>query len=761
MRINQTRYLAVSVAALLVFFWLALQAVLAKTPTADEGMHMLRGQVLRLTDELTLQGQHTPLSHWLIGAFYFAEDSIPLVTELPSWPAQSPPDLVQEFLWSGGAQVARLLFLARLPILFASLLLGAVIGRWAGMLTGFTGTTIALVLYAFSPNLLASASLSTTDLVATAAYVGAAFAVWFYWRRPSRMRWVLTGLALGLAISSKLTGLLTLPVALVLCYIESFRPKVGRANKVPWWRPGLVWLSWLPLAGLVLWAVYRFEVGPVAGLSFPLPAATFLSNFVEVQDHIERGHYSFLLGQRSNQGWPAYFALAYVYKTPVVAFVMLIVALVYITWQRLWVKVTALWLPAGALFLAASVSRLNIGIRHILPVIPFLCLLIAMSGPMWRRRRESRWVMLALLAIYALGTFRQSPHFLAYFSELAGGSDQGYRYLGDSNIDWGQDLRLLAEYADAYDGGPFYASYFGSGDPGYYGLEAPPLFDELGIPVGFAPANPEPGRYAISVNHLQGATPAEPDLFDWFRNQEPLDNLGYSVLIYNVLEQRDGNWIAHCIDPLPFLDEQMAERYVDRDSLRHLYFDCRQSWVIPAGAQPGWFVLPLDFDPARIDPALAGHLELVFTNNAAGYRIYFWPALPAAVQRLGWHSAQYKAADGNPVRPPLTSGQLADWAGGYVNGSTWASVWQAQTATEAPVSVLMHLYADTGVPPSVADGLGFAASHWQPGDVIVQYHDFEEASGKFLETALYDFTTGERLPFIVDGATESAVRILP
>jgi hypothetical protein len=517
----------------------------------------------------------------------------------------------------------------------------------------------------------------------------------------------------------------------------------------------------LPLAGLVLWAVYRFEIGPVAGLPIPLPAATFLSNFVEVQDHIERGHYAYLLGQRSNQGWWTYFALAYLYKTPIVALFLTIVAVAYVTWQRLWLRTTSLWLPAGALFLAASASRLNIGFRHILPVIPFLWLLVAVSVPLWRRRKYGWWVLLAMLALYALGTVRQAPHFLAYFNQLTGGSDQGYRYLGDSNIDWGQDLNLLADYARAHQETPFYASYFGPSDPAYYGLDAPPLFDENGAPLDFAPANPAPGRYAISVNHLQGATPAEPDLFDWFRRQDPIDNLGYSILVYDVQEQQVGQWIAHCLDPVPFLDEQTAERYVGRQSLRHVYFDCRQSWVIPGGDEPGWIIAPVDVDPAQIDLGLGEHLNLAFVNNARGYQVYHWLTLPAAVKTLGWQSGRFTTPGGASVQLPLSSSDLADLVGGFTNGSTWASVWQARSATEAPVSVLMHLYQGSMSPPLVGDGLGLVASQWRPGDIIIQYHDFGLAEGEFLETGLYNYATGERFAFVLDGVAEQAIRIFP
>ena len=203
----------------------------------------------------------------------------------------------------------------------------------------------------------------------------------------------------------------------------------------------------------------------------------------------------------------------------------------------------------------------------------------------------------------------------------------------------------------------------------------------------------------------------------------------------------------------------MAERFVGRGSVRHLYFDCRQSWVIPAGDGPGWYIVPMDVDPAGIDPGLDKYLSLAFANDARGYKIYHWSALPAAVETLGWQKAQFTTTSAAPVQPPLPSDELAYLVGGFANGSTWASVWQARSATAAPVSVLMHLYEDGDSTPVVGDGLGFVASSWQPGDIFVQYHDFDPADGQFLETGLYDYTNGQRLPFELDGTAESAIRI--
>jgi hypothetical protein len=520
----------------------------------------------------------------------------------------------------------------------------------------------------------------------------------------------------------------------------------------------------LPIAGLVLWAVYGFEIGQVDGLSFSIPAPTYLSNFNAVYDHIDRGHYATLLGERSNEGWWYYFGVAFLAKTPAVTVLLLLVTIVFITRHAAWRDTIYLWLPALALFVAASYSRLNIGYRHILPVIPLIWLLIAASSSQWRQRRSFLALLGVLLLIYALGSLGQSPDYLAYFNEFVGGSSQGYRYLGDSNIDWGQDLNQLAEYAELHDDRPLSISYSGASDPQYYGLEISSLFSEEGDPLNFSPANPSPGRYAISVNHLQDASLAEPDLFDWFRRQEPVDSLGYSILIYDVSSSDSGHWIAQCFDPEPPLEEAAASQYVGREIERYIYFDCRNSWVLPSGSGPGWYVVPEDLDPGHISELLADDLELVFTNRhsvtSPPYKIYYWPAPDEVIVKLLEGSGQVKAAGTGALLPPLQVDDIAKFRGGWSNGSVWSTLWQTDRATDQPVSVLLHLHTGEDQ-PIVADNLGYPGIQWQPGDLFIQYHDFGGLSGDYLETGLYNYDSGDRLKIDTGDGLVSSIYLIP
>lgn len=718
---------SILVATLWLFFALALGAALDKSPTNDEPIHLARGAALSQSGDLSLQYEHTPLSHRLIGALLPTEPTLPSVAALDSRASGDRPAIAREFMWQSGLNVERALLLGRLPIVWVGLLLGAAVALWTTAATrgDAAATAVVMVLYATSPNLLASAALATTDFAATATYFAAVCAWWFYCRRPDRGRWAATGALLGLAPAAKLTGLLLIPVILLLAYVY---PRRG-----PWWRPGLAALGLLPVAAVVLWAVYGFQAGPWRGGLVPAPA--YWESWASVLAHVSDGHQAFFLGRLSSSGWWFYFPVTFLLKTPVAFLGLLGASLVALGRDRAQWRVAAFTLlPAAALFAAAVVSRLNIGYRHILPVVPFLLVTIGLGIPALRRRSAGRWAVGLATAWALLAALWVHPDHLAYFNEFAGGPGRGFRYLGDSNLDWGQDLRALAEYAAAYDG-TLFASYGGAADPAYYGLGRPPLAgpDGGGAP-DFHPANPAPGRYAISAGHLQGLLP-EADLYDWFRRREPAGSLGYSILLYDVEAALPGEWIAQCAAPAAPLPEGEAERAVGATGARHLTFDCASSWVFPDEGAPGWYVLPGDALPEWVASRLgeANSPQLVYRHGASAfgpaYAVFYWPGETVPGDALGG------------VAEPLLAGGPAELRGAAADGGEWLTVWRVTQTTDEPLSVQAHLYDGDG-PPRIADGLGFAADQWRPGDWFAQRHAFD-GPGQTLETGLYNYATLE------------------
>jgi len=754
---------AFSIAGLLIFFFLALQAVTSKSPTFDEAIHLLRGKVLWQSAALSVQGEHTPLSHWVIGTFFFTEPTLPYLDPVPILPEGESARLGWEFLWGHEIDVNRLLVIGRLPVVFVGLLLGALVVRWSKMLSGILGAIIVVALFAFSPNLLASTSVATTDLMATATFTATIFASWFYWRHPSLWRLVLYGIALGLALGSKLTAILLLPLTLLLAYANWFGFGPGKRRDGSFWHPGIVWLVTVLIAGLVLWSIYGFEVGIASGLPFPVPAATYVENFTQVQDHISRGHSSFLLGELSF-GWWHYFIVAFLIKTPAVALVFLGLTIVYLIVSRRWRESVFVWLPVVVLLVVASYSRLNIGYRHILPMVPLIWVLISYTAPVWLKNRGLLLVLGAFLVLYAVGPLSYQPHFLAYFNEFVGGPAEGYKYLGDSNLDWGQDLQLVAEYVEQSAVEPNLIAHYGTGSPAYYGLTIPPIFDDAGNVIGIARANPAPGRYIISTSRLQGAYEYEPHLFDWFRRRNPDAQIGFTNNVYDVPESLPGSWIGHCLDPEPHLTNSQAEQLVGFSSRQHLFFDCRSSWLIPAGNEPGWYILPYDYDPENVRELFGEHLMLTYANayspKTQPYRVYYWDGDNSAKDSIMNRSALVTFPDGTEVNLPAAVNEAAFFLGGWRDENGWTSAWQAGSAPGQFLSVQMHLYVD-GAPPLIGDGLGYPAAYWRKGDIIVQFHDFGLHPAGYLETGLYDYNSLAGLSFQDADRPTTTVRIIP
>jgi hypothetical protein len=298
-------------------------------------------------------------------------------------------------------------------------------------------------------------------------------------------------------------------------------------------------------------------------------------------------------------------------------------------------------------------------------------------------------------------------------------------------------LRFLADYAAESEADFAGISYFGAANPAYYGLEIESLFDgKTGQPLGFNRANPANGRYAISANHVTGQVLVEPDTFDWFRRHEPVDNVGYSIFVYDVPTVVAGEWLAFCNNPAPLLNETQAAQLVGQTGLRPVYFDCHSSWLFPANGRAGWYIVPqqTSWPLAKI---FSDNLRLVYSHDATemepSYAVWYW-------------DGQADLEAWTAVSPtPLAVNSAANLMGYTANQADWWTIWQVQATPTAPLTIAAHLYADAPT-PVVADGLGFTSEQWQPGDWLVQMHHFDGfGNGRYLETGLYNYLTGERL----------------
>jgi hypothetical protein len=530
----------------LSFFIQGVFFIRANAPTYDEAMHLAAGYSYLATGDFRMERQNPPLLKTWLALPVFLLYRLPFVPELDDWRDGNDYQIGQQFLYRSALSADRMLGLARSANLFLGVLVVGLIAWWAYRLWGGGAAIIAAALAAFEPNLIAHSVLVTTDVGASLFFL---LAVYFLWEHAKTRRWrfiILTGLSLGAAVASKFSAVILGPLLALLLTVEFLFSATTRPNREaqrhPTWGAPLLrtagaFLVILLCAMPIILAAYFFHgLGPwISGLERFFTLARV-------------GQPAFFLGEYSYQGWWSYYVVAFLIKTPLGTLILIVLSLVL--WRagsRLSSRDAAYLLLPPLLILAVTTqAKVNIGLRHVLAIYPFLFILAARLATIRLKRRALAPALIGLALIFtAASSLRVAPHQLAYFNEAVGGPDQGYRYLADSNLDWGQDLKNLKSYMDREKLPIIYLSYFGSAPPSYYygiryqyvpgtwPLEWPPPADRV-------PDSAPQKILAISATNLQGVFNPHNQLFAWLRKHQPITKIGYSIFIYDLTEDREG-----------------------------------------------------------------------------------------------------------------------------------------------------------------------------------------------------------------------------
>jgi hypothetical protein len=266
----------------------------------------------------------------------------------------------------------------------------------------------------------------------------------------------------------------------------------------------------------------------------PIPAYYYARGVQVLLRDMKGGHYSYLMGNSSTHGSWMYFPVTFLVKTSV-AMLLLIVLCIGLIARKLYRKtpIPVIWIllaiPPIGYFLVSLTSSMNIGVRHLLPVYPFLFVLTSAILLGERRpgaARVSTFAAILLGMVMVVESASIHPDYLAYFNVLAGGPQNGPRYLIDSNLDWGQDLKKLRSWTLRHPGLPLCLNYSGRADPEYYGIQYKKL-ESMKSPDEVMNAD---CVVAVSA-HLLFGTGAEE--FRSLRDVMPDDRIGYSIYVYD------------------------------------------------------------------------------------------------------------------------------------------------------------------------------------------------------------------------------------
>jgi hypothetical protein len=362
--------------------------------------------------------------------------------------------------------------------------------------------------------------------------------------------------AVGGALATKFSGVLLLPIAVLLL-------GAGVWRRPETWRRTLGVAATIGAGALaIVWAAYGFRYAPsrVDGWLFHFDQLAvvhdYFGGWLPWYQWVDARHLlpnaftqgflfsqasagqipAYLAGRFSSDGFWYYFPTAVLIKTPIALLLLAAFGAVALLRGRRDLDATPLFLlaPVVVFMSAAMASDINLGLRHVLPIYPFLVMVAAAAAWTLMGRGRAGRIALAAVAVFWVAQYgRAYPNSLGYFNSFIGGPRHGAEYLADSNLDWGQDLKPLKQWMDDHGVSHVNLAYFGTSDPKYYGIDCTRL------PVSMLDESqyerPQlPGYVAISATERIGVyQPRRWRLFyRGVRHLTPTATIGSSINIY-------------------------------------------------------------------------------------------------------------------------------------------------------------------------------------------------------------------------------------
>jgi hypothetical protein len=536
----------------------------------DEGFEIVGGYQYLTTGEYRTSLENPPLERIL--------EAIPLLFLRPDLKGAareahntitSDVDAGVEFLYHNSIPADTILFAARLPMIAVTVGLVCLLGAWCRRRFGAAVGIVAALLFSLDPTVIAQGRYVKNDMIVAATAFLAVIAWEWFLTTGKTAALICSGVALGLALGSKNSAVFLLPVFLILHVLSGagLRPAFRSFTAVGALAAAVILILYAPYDGALL-PRGRGSAGvplretvdqatvfgrAVAWLGSRLgwrdhPYLTGLTHFA---NHSGGTHPAYLWGNHAVSGWWYYFPFAFAVKTPVAvlaALVMLIaLATVRLRWKQIreafsrclvrttergperalaWFAMLTPMIFYGAL---SAAGHVDIGLRHLLPIYPFFYALLA-AGLLTLRWKGKTPVMAVILLASAAESLAAYPYYTAFFNVAVGGPKNGPKYLVDSNIDWGQDLKRLGQFSAQHGSPRFCVTYFGTAPAWYYVPRAGnfPALEEIrkgtDLDCEFA---------AVSVTPLEGVYVPQ-ELFAWLRDVPPLERIGYSIYVWDV-----------------------------------------------------------------------------------------------------------------------------------------------------------------------------------------------------------------------------------
>jgi 4-amino-4-deoxy-L-arabinose transferase-like glycosyltransferase len=532
--------------------------------TFDEDDHIFAGYMMEKTGDFGLNPEHPPLVKLLAALPLLGRNLWTPPLQGRNFKTEAYLD-GRDFLARNDGPGQRLVFRMRLTVGLLALALSLVVFLAAQEWFGTGAGLIALVLIVFDPNILANSALVTTDIGVSLFFLLSIYAFYRYVKESTLLRLLLAGIAAGLLLATKHSGILLAPMLLLLIGWEIFcAPKDTRGKLAV--RLSGAFAAIVVVGVVVLWSFYGFRYaarpnGLLLSTSladYTAPLSHFSSSVVLAVARLHLLPESYLMGlvdvklmalfyptfifgkvYAHGQWW--YFPVVILIKTTLGLLALLALAIFAILTGRLCKgrELAFILLPSLLYLAVAILAGMNIGTRHILPLYVFAAIL-AGAGVVALSSADRRWVWVgaALIAAHIVSSLAAFPNFIPYANEAWGGQRNVHNLLSDANADWGQQLLQVKQWQDNHPTEECWFAYFARPevDPATYGIHchALPTIDTFWL--GGADIVPPEihGTVLISAGDLSGCEWPSSAMNPYrnFQPLEPAESIDYGVLVY-------------------------------------------------------------------------------------------------------------------------------------------------------------------------------------------------------------------------------------
>ncbi len=560
----------------------------------DETAHIPAGYSYLTMHDMRLNPEHPPLLKDLAALpLIFMNLKFDTTQKFWTTDVNGQWEAGHNLFWQTGNDPDQIIFWARIPFVILSLIFGLFIFKWGKELSGTLGGLLALTLYAFDPNILGHNHFVTTDL-GIAGFMMLSFYYFLkFIKEPVWKNVAIGGLFLALVQLTKFSSILLLPifglVAIIYPLVKKIPAKeknaflfklkmlgayLGKSLVALAFSLIIVWLFYafnnyeMPKAKLAETINFYFSPQDTANIknvytnkillslnenALLRPLSEYFLGIAMVFKRVAGGNGAYFMGQVSSTAFPAYFPAVFAFKEPLVMLFFMLSALLIAFYSNLKnlfnriapfkdylrhnIEVLAMF---SFILLYAYISitgNLNIGFRHLFPILPFAYILTAkviMDFCKNRKQPATKITFLSIVFIFSslliIETITTFPYYMSYFNQVAGGPKNGYRYATDSNADWGQDLKRLQTFLGEHpEIDKIRVDYFGGADIKYYIKDQYLSWSDSKRPL-------EAGWYAVSTNFMQGSiydtTKKDQDSYRWTQKIKPLYQVGTSIFIY-------------------------------------------------------------------------------------------------------------------------------------------------------------------------------------------------------------------------------------